>query len=100
VVRRIFLGHAFLFFFAAMGCGSPEAQMDDEPFRQAIGRYVEPRNMAMKIKEVKQGPVVDGDSATLTASMTHAELGGASVTWVFQFAKQSNGAWQVTSHQD
>lgn len=100
MVRRVFLGQVFLFVVAAMGCGSPKAQVDEEPFRKAIGRYLETRNMAMKIKNIKQGPVIEGDSATLTASMTHAQLGGPSVTWVFQFAKQSDGAWQVTSHQD
>lgn len=100
MLRRVVLGHGLVFVLAIMGCGSPGVQVDEEPFRQAIGRYLETHNMAMKIKKIKQGPVIEGDSASLTASMTHAQLGGPSVTWVFQFAKQSDGAWQVTSYQD
>lgn len=98
--RRVFLGHGLLFVLAVSGCGSPAPQVDEEPFRQAIGRYLESHNMAMKIKAIKEGPVVEGDAASLTASMTHAQLGGPSVTWVFQFAKQSDGKWQVTSYAD
>jgi hypothetical protein len=55
--------------------------------------------MALKIKAIKEGPTVGGDTASLTASMTHVQLGGPSVTWTFEF-EQSNGEWQVARHDD
>lgn len=82
------------------GCGSPATTADDAPFRQAIGDYVRSHNMAMKIKEIKRGPLIDGDTARLTASMTHEQLGGPSVTWEFEFAQRPDGSWQAVRHQD
>src|SRR5262245_26583963 len=90
-----------LMLMALIGCGGGgTAIVDDAPLREAIGRYLQSRNMAMKIKEIKQGPAIDGNTATLTASMVHEQLGGPSVTWEFQFAKQADGSWQVTQHKD
>jgi hypothetical protein len=56
--------------------------------------------MALRLKEIKRGPVVSGATATMTASLTHAELGGPSVEWELQFEQDTRGAWQVVSHQD
>ena len=81
-------------------CGAPASTPDDTPFRQAIGDYVRTHNMAMKIKEIKEGPLIDGDAARLSASMTHEQLEGPSVTWEFQFARQPDGSWQAVRHQD
>ena len=82
------------------GCQKLASAVDDAPFRNAIGDYVQGNNMAMKINEIKQGPVIDGDTARLTASMTHEQLGGPSVTWEFQFVKQPDGSWRATSHKN
>jgi hypothetical protein len=43
--------------------------------------------------------VIEGEQAAVSASLTHEQLGGPSVTWKFQFTKQS-GDWQVTAHED
>ena len=82
------------------GCGPPAPTVDDAPFRIAIADYLKANNMALKVKDVKEGPVVDGEQASLSASLTHEQLGGPSVTWKFQFAKQPAGNWAVTSHED
>ena len=83
------------------GCGgSVGAVVESGPFEKAVARYLEEHNMALAIKEVKEGPVVDGSSATMTVSLTHAELGGAAVTWEFEFEKSGNGAWKAVGHQD
>jgi hypothetical protein len=55
--------------------------------------------MAMKIKEIKQAPAVDGDKAQLQASLTHEQLGGPAVTWDFEFEKQADGTWRVLRHR-
>jgi hypothetical protein len=83
----------------AAGCGQAASEIDDAPFRQAIEAYLQSNNMALAIKEVKRGPIVDGQSAELQASMTHETLGGPSVTWTFHF-QQEGDAWRVTSHED
>ncbi len=44
-------------------------------------------------------PVVKDDSATLTASLTHAALGGPAVTWQFRFEKTPDGAWKAVSYK-
>lgn len=51
--------------------------------------------MAMAVKEIKQGPAVQGERGQLTASLTHEQLGGPSVTWTFHFQKQPDGTWRV-----
>ena len=83
-----------------VGCGEPAPVVDDAPFRQAIVEYLQNNNMALAIKEIKSGPIVDGGKARLSASLTHEELGGPSVTWEFQFAQQPDGSWLVTDHKD
>jgi hypothetical protein len=81
------------------GCSDSAPTTDDAAFRAAIGQYLQANNMAMTIKEVKDGPNVRGDTATLTASMTHEKLGGPSVTWDFRFSKRPDGSWEVTQHK-
>lgn len=83
-----------------LGCGAPAPTVDDAPFRDAVAQYLQANNMAMKIKDIKQSPAVEGDTATMTASMTHEQLGGPSVTWTFNFAEQPDGSWRVTKHED
>jgi hypothetical protein len=83
-----------------VGCGEPEVTVDSTPFEEAIATYLDRGNMAMAVKEIKKGPTVEGDTATLTASLTHAELGGPAVTWDFRFEKDPDGSWKVTSHED
>jgi hypothetical protein len=84
----------------SLGCGSPEPQIDDAPFREAIAEYLDGHNMAMKIKQIKQGPTLNGQGAELEASLVHQELSGPAVTWTFYFVKQSDGQWSVQRHED
>jgi hypothetical protein len=81
------------------GCGGTESRVDPKPFESAIARYLERNNMAMKVKQIKEGPTVDGQTATLVASLTHAELEGPSVTWTFTFEKNAEGTWTAVSHE-
>ena len=74
--------------------------MDPAPFESAIAQYLERNNMAMAVKAVKEGPTVSGDTATLVASLTHAELGGPSVVWKFSFEKNADGSWSAVRHED
>jgi len=85
---------------AASGCGGQAAPVDSAPFRQAIAEYLESKNMAMTLKEIKEGPVVDEDTARLTASLSHKDLGGPSVTWTFDFKRDQSGKWCVLRHED
>lgn len=84
------------------GCGkskSKESAVDIEPFKKAIGEYLERDNMAMAVKEVKEGPVIEETKATITASLTHATMGGPAVTWQFTLEKDPKGAWRVLRHK-
>jgi hypothetical protein len=84
------------------GCGkskSKESAVDLEPFKKAIGEYLERNNMAMAVKEVKEGPVIEETQANLKASLTHATMGGPAVTWEFTLEKDPKGAWKVVSHK-
>ena len=83
-----------------VGCSGTSPPVDDVPFREAIGQYLQANNMAMKIKEVKQAPAIDGDKAQLKASLVHEQLAGPSVTWDFECVKQADGKWRVVKHQD
>lgn len=86
----------------ATGCGRSSgttASVDPEPFKKAIADYLERNNMAMALKEIKQGPLVEGDTATLTASLTHATLAGPAVTWEIHFEKDRHGSWRAVSHK-
>lgn len=85
---------------ALCGCGPPAPTVDDAPFRAAIADYLKAKNMALKVKAIKVGPVVEGGQATLSASLTHEQLEGPAVTWKFHFAKQPAGDWRVTAHDD
>ncbi|NLS91306.1 MAG: hypothetical protein GXX96_03860 [Planctomycetaceae bacterium] len=83
------------------GCGkSPEPAVDTVPFEQAVEQYLAAHNMALAIKDIKEGPTVEGTKATMIVSLTHSELGGASVTWDFQFEKDPDGTWKAVSHRD
>jgi len=85
---------------ALTGCGKSGASAaDPEPFKKAIAQYLESRNMAMALKEIKEGPTVEDRSATLTASLTHATLGGPAVTWRFRFEKNPDGSWKAIEHK-
>jgi len=102
--RTIILHVARLALLVALvaGCGksSPkEAAVDVEPFKKAIAEYLERNNMAMAVKEMKEGPVVTGAKATLTASLAHATMGGPTVTWEFTLEKGGTGAWKVVSRK-
>jgi hypothetical protein len=82
------------------GCGrtNPPAA-DPQPFKTAIAEYLERNNMAMAVKEVKEGPTIEGDTARLRASLTHATMGGPSVTWEFRFQKGPDGKWKAVEHK-
>lgn len=80
------------------GCGKTGPAVDVAPFEAAIGDYLRQNGMALKIKAVREGPDIVGDSATLSASMTHEELAGASTVWRFSFEKRADGGWTVVRH--
>lgn len=83
------------------GCGKQEAAaVDTAPFEAAIEQYLARNGMQLRIKSLHAAPAVDGGRARLSASMTHAELGGPSVVWEFEFEQLAEGQWQVVSHQD
>jgi hypothetical protein len=82
------------------GCSGATVTVDDTPFREAIGQYLQAQNMAMKVKELKGMPVIEGSKAQLEASLVHEQLAGPSVTWKFEFAKQADGTWRVLKHED
>jgi hypothetical protein len=82
------------------GCGGSESAVDSGPFEAAIVRYLDQNNMRMAVKEIKEGPTLDGDSATLVASLTRADVGGPSVTWTFRFEKDGDGTWKAVGHED
>lgn len=82
------------------GCGQPEPPaVDPEPFQTAIAQYLERNNMAMALKQIKEGPTVEGSTATLTASLQHATLPGPAVTWKFRFEQNPDGTWNAVSHE-
>lgn len=85
---------------AMLGCAKPEASaVDTQPFEVAIAQYLKQNNMAMALKEIKEGPVVEDKTARLTASLTHETLGGPAVTWQFRFAQEPDGTWKAVSHR-
>ena len=101
VSARVWLVGA-LSFCCLAGCGGsgePSATEDPAPFLQAVEKYLDQNNMAMSVKKVKAGPTVDGNTATLTASLTRSEVGGPSVTWSFKFEKDSQGVWNTTGYE-
>ena len=82
------------------GCGGSQATVDPAPFQAALTQYLAKNDMALRTKEIRQGPTVDGDLATMSASMTHRDLGGPSVVWEIQFRREANGQWTVIGHHD
>lgn len=83
------------------GCGgSSQPPIDPAPMKAAIERYLEQNNMALRIKAIESGPVVSGSRATMQVSLTHAELGGPSVVWDFEFEQEPAGSWRVVRHQE
>lgn len=86
--------------FDTLGCGEKSAPVDATPFRQPIDEYLRSHNMALAIKEIKAGPTISDDTAQLSASLTHEELGGPAVTWSFHFERQRDGEWAVVRHED
>lgn len=80
------------------GCGATSPTVDDGPFREAIKQYLRQRDMALAIKQIKSGPEVTGETAVLTASMTHKDLPGPAVTWKVFFQKDA-GKWRVARHE-
>jgi len=86
----------------ALGAGCGQAKKptaDPQPFKKAIAEYLDRNNMALAVKGIVEGPTIDGHTATLSAALTHAELGGASVTWEFTFQKNPNGTWRVVGEK-
>jgi hypothetical protein len=85
---------------ALAGCGKPsEPAADPQPFKAAIATYLERNNMAMAVKEIKEGPLVEGNAATLTASLVHAQMPGPAVQWQFTFEKGQDGQWRTVRHK-
>ncbi len=72
---------------------------DPQPFKKAIAEYLDRNNMALAVRSIVEGPSIDGNTATLSAALTHAELGGPSVTWEFTFRKNADGTWRVVSEK-
>jgi len=89
-----------LLVFSLSGCGPAEPAVDPAPFEAAVTEYLRQKNMAMAVKQIKEGPTVTGKTATLTASLFHAELKGPTVTWEFSFQQTAGGGWKVVAHKD
>ena len=85
---------------ALSGCGKSQPTVDPAPMKVAIEQYLRQNNMQLRIKDIEQGPVVSGSTATMNVSLTHAELGGASVVWEFEFEQAPGGSWRVLRHTD
>jgi hypothetical protein len=85
--------------FLTPGCGKQPSTVDPEPFKRAVAEYLERNNMAMALKEIKEGPTIQDKTATMTASLTHAALGGPAVTWQIRFEKNADGSWKAVSHK-
>lgn len=84
----------------AAGCGKSAAPIvDSQPFEVAIARYLDQNNMGVALKDIKAGPTVEGQTATLTASLHHATMGGPAVTWTFRFEQHADGTWKAVSHK-
>ncbi len=82
------------------GCGEPVATADPAPFEAAVTKYLAQNDMQLRLKAIRQGPTVTGDEATMSASMTHRELGGPSVVWTFRFSRAEGIGWTVAGHSD
>lgn len=83
------------------GCsdaGSSSPSADTAPFEAAVASYLDQNNMGMALKQIKSGPHIDGATATMTASLTRAQVGGPSVTWEFNFEQDASGGWKAVKH--
>jgi hypothetical protein len=91
-----------LFAWLALGTGCSDAgpAVDPAPFEAAVATYLKENDMAMRLKEVREGPTISGDHATMKASLTHKELGGPSVVWTIEFEKAGENSWRAVSHSD
>ena len=96
----VFVVFAVVIWSSLPGCGASDSHVDSAPFEAAVAQYLARNDMAMRLKEIREGPAVDGNQATMTASMTHRDLGGPSVVWTFQFERADDQAWTVTSYSD
>ncbi len=99
--RSLYMGISLpaLVLFAA-GCGRAGPTIDPAPMKAAIEQYLKQHNMQLRVKEVQDGPVVTGTQATMRVSLTHADLGGPSVVWEFEFEQDAGGKWRAVRHQD
>jgi hypothetical protein len=89
-----------LLVYLSQGCGKSQSPtVDPQPFKAAVAKYLEQNNMAMTLKDIKDGPTIEGKTATLTASLQHATVPGPAVTWVFRFAQHADGTWIAVSHK-
>ena len=86
--------------WALSGCGKSQPTVDPAPMKVAIEQYLRQNNMQLRIKDIERGPVVSGATATMNVSLTHAELGGASVVWEFEFEQEPGGTWRVLRHKN
>ena len=83
------------------GCGRTQPPaVDPAPFEAAIEHYLVRNGMQLRVKALRTAPVVEGRRAVMSASMTHADLGGPSVVWEFQFEQSADGRWSVVAHTD
>ena len=101
VTRYLLVGIALSAMVSALsGCGKSPPTADPAPMKVAIEQYLRQNNMALRIKDIEQGPVVSGTKATMTVSLTHAELGGPSVVWEFEFEQEPGGSWRVVRRKN
>ena len=84
----------------SLGCGKSQSPAaDPEPFKAAVAQYLEQNNMAMALKQIKDGPTIEGKTATLTASLQHATIPGPAVTWTFSFEQNADGSSGISKHR-
>jgi hypothetical protein len=84
----------------SLGCSESAAPVvDSQPFEAAVARYLDQNNMGVALKDIKVGPTIEGQTATLTASLHHATMGGPAVTWTFRFEQDDDGSWKTVSHE-
>jgi hypothetical protein len=102
VASRVLVLSFFLWLAAGTfsGCGKSQPAIDPAPMKVAIEQYLRQNNMQLRIKDIEQGPVVSGTKATMHVSLTHAELGGPSVVWEFEFEQEPGGTWRVLRHKN
>jgi hypothetical protein len=81
------------------GCGKSAApSVDPQPFEAAVAQYLDQNNMGVALKDIKAGPTIEGNTATLTASLHHPTMRGPAVTWTFRFEQGVDGTWKAVSH--